>query len=50
MVRFIETQFDPERTPAEVRRLFPDSRDMAANGMPLRSIFVTLAKASRSAN
>ena len=29
--------------------LFPEFRDMAANGLPLRSIFVALAKASRSA-
>ena len=50
VIRFVETQFDEQRTPAEVRRLFPDYRDMAANGMPLRSIFVTLAKAGRKAD
>ena len=49
VVRFIDTQFGEERTAAEVRRLFPDFRDMAVTGMPLRSIFVTLAKASRAA-
>jgi ABC-2 type transport system ATP-binding protein len=49
VVRFVETQFDPEQTAANARRLFPDFRDMASNGMPLRSIFVTLAKASRDA-
>lgn len=49
VVRFIETRFDEERTAADVRRLFPDSREMAVNAMPLRSIFVTLAKASRKA-
>jgi ABC-2 type transport system ATP-binding protein len=49
VVRFVETRFDPEETAAKARRLFPDFRDMAANGMPLRSIFVTLAKASRDA-
>jgi ABC-2 type transport system ATP-binding protein len=47
VVRFVETHFDAERTIAEVNRLFPGRRDMAANGMPLRSIFVTLAKANR---
>jgi ABC-2 type transport system ATP-binding protein len=36
VVRFIDT-----------RRLFPEYRDMAANAMPLRSIFVSLAKANR---
>jgi ABC-2 type transport system ATP-binding protein len=47
VVRFVETQFDAERTPAEVGRLFPTHCDLAANGMTLRSIFVTLAKATR---
>jgi ABC-2 type transport system ATP-binding protein len=49
VVRFIDSQFDAERTPAGVRQIFPDARDIAANGMPLRSIFVALAKASRHA-
>jgi ABC-2 type transport system ATP-binding protein len=48
MLRFIDTQYDPERSPAEIRGLFPGVRDIAANGMPLRSIFVTLAKAGRA--
>lgn len=50
VVRFVETRFDAERTAAEVRRVFPEYRDMRAEGMPLRSIFVTLAKASRAAS
>jgi ABC-2 type transport system ATP-binding protein len=45
--RFVETEFDADRTAADVRRILPAHRDMSANGMPLRSIFVTLAKASR---
>jgi ABC-2 type transport system ATP-binding protein len=48
VLRFIDTQFDSERTAQETRRLFPGARDLAENGMPLRSIFVTLAKASRT--
>ena len=47
VVRFVETQFDEQRTAAEARRLFPGFRDMAVNAIPLRSIFVSLAKASR---
>ena len=47
VVRFVETQFEEERTAAEARRLFPEFRDMAVNAIPLRTIFVTLAKASR---
>jgi ABC-2 type transport system ATP-binding protein len=49
VIRFVETHFDAERTTAEVNRFFPGRRDMAANGMPLRTIFVTLAKANRGA-
>ena len=49
VLRFTDTQFDAERTPAELRHLLPGVRDIAANGMPLRAIFVALAKASRSA-
>jgi len=47
--RFIETRFDQERTAADVARIFPGFRNMAVNAMPLRSIFVTMAKASRRA-
>ena len=50
VVRFVESRFDTERTAAEVHRIFPDCRDMQAEGMPLRSIFVALAKASRAAS
>ena len=48
VVRFIDTQFSQERTLAQVRSVFPDFADIAVNGMPLRSIFVTLARASRA--
>ncbi|HLK69676.1 MAG TPA: ABC transporter ATP-binding protein [Bryobacteraceae bacterium] len=48
IVRFVETRFDAGRTAADARRVFPDHLDMAATPMPLRSIFVTLAKASRA--
>ena len=50
VIKFIDTRFDQQRTAAEVRRVFPEFRDMAVNAMPLRAIFVTLAKASRKAN
>ena len=48
VMQFIETEFDPERTAAAVRRIFPELRDMTASPMPLRSIFVTLAKVGRT--
>jgi ABC-2 type transport system ATP-binding protein len=47
VVRFIETRFDGDRTADEARRMFPEFRGMEANAMPLRSIFVALAKAGR---
>lgn len=50
VVRFVETRFDAERTPVEVRRVFPECRDVRVEGMPLRAIFVALAKASRAAS
>ncbi len=47
VVRFTETRFDPERTEAQARRVFPDLRDFTANPISLRSIFVALAKSNR---
>jgi ABC-2 type transport system ATP-binding protein len=49
VIRFVDTAFDAERTPAAVRGLFPDVRDITGSGMPLRSIFVALAKVGRAA-
>jgi ABC-2 type transport system ATP-binding protein len=43
-LRFTDTQYDEERTPAEVRRIFPDAQSIEADGMTLRSIFLALAK------
>jgi ABC-2 type transport system ATP-binding protein len=49
VVRFVEAQFNPERTAADVRHLFPEARQVSMSPMPLRTIFVALAKASRKA-
>jgi hypothetical protein len=49
VVRFVDTQFQQDRTMAEIRRLFGEVREIAVNPMPLRAIFVTLAKAGRKA-
>jgi ABC-2 type transport system ATP-binding protein len=49
VVRFVESQFDEARTMAEVRKIFGEPRGIAITPMPLRSIFVTLAKAERRA-
>jgi len=47
VVRFVDTQYDEEKTAAEARRVFPGVRDVTANGMGLRAIFVALAKSGR---
>lgn len=49
VVRFVETHFDPDRTMAEIRLLFRGVSHIEATPMPLRSIFVTLARTSRVA-
>jgi ABC-2 type transport system ATP-binding protein len=47
LVRFIDTRFDPERTTAEVRDLFSGVRDISTRPLPLRTIFLTMARSSR---
>jgi ABC-2 type transport system ATP-binding protein len=49
VVRFVESQFDEARTMAEVRKMFGEPRAVSIHPMPLRSIFVALAKAERKA-
>jgi ABC-2 type transport system ATP-binding protein len=49
VVRFVETRFEQDRTASDVQRIFPDAQHVSMNPMPLRTIFVTLAKASRKA-
>jgi ABC-2 type transport system ATP-binding protein len=49
LVRFVETNFDQERTTADIRKLFGDVRSISAHPMPLRAIFVTLARAQSKA-
>lgn len=47
VVRFIDTRFERERSLAQVHHLFGNTDQICVRPMPLRSIFVTLAKASR---
>jgi len=49
LVRFVETRFDAERTTSEIRGLFGEVRHISANPMPLRAIFVTLARSASKA-
>jgi ABC-2 type transport system ATP-binding protein len=49
LVRFVDSHFDSQRTIAEVHGLFGTVHQINVNPMPLRAIFVTLAKAGRKA-
>ncbi len=49
VVRFIDSRFDRERTLDEIRHLFPNAQNISVTPMPLRDIFVALAKARRAA-
>ncbi|MEO5925391.1 MAG: ABC transporter ATP-binding protein [Bryobacteraceae bacterium] len=49
VVRFVETHFDAERTIGEIRLLFRGVTNIEASPMPLRSIFLTLARTSQMA-
>jgi ABC-2 type transport system ATP-binding protein len=49
VVRLIETRFDSERTPADVRRVLGEPRNQTFTPMSLRAIFLAMAKAGRGA-
>ncbi len=49
VVRFVDTHFDEETIGERVRKLCPRMTDMTARAMPLREIFVTLAREQRRA-
>jgi len=50
VVRFVDRQFNQEQTFAEIQRLFGTVQNISVSAMPLRTIFVTLAKAGRKAS
>lgn len=47
VVRFTDSRFEPERSEIEVQRLFSGVRGINVRNLPLRSIFVALAKSAR---
>jgi ABC-2 type transport system ATP-binding protein len=49
VVRFVDSHFDQTRTMAEVQGVFGAVQQINVGAMPLRAIFVTLAKAGRKA-
>lgn len=44
LIRFVDSQFDPEQTPGEIHQRFRRVTNIAANPMPLRAIFLALAR------
>jgi ABC-2 type transport system ATP-binding protein len=48
VIRFIDSNYREQQTREEVCRLFPGLKDITVNSMPLRSIFIALAKSTRS--
>jgi ABC-2 type transport system ATP-binding protein len=46
LVRFVDTRFEPEQTTNEIQRLFTGVRHISAQPMPLRAIFIALARES----
>ena len=49
VVRFVDSQYDQARTAAEIARAFSQPARIAIAAVPLRSIFVSLAKSSKAA-
>ena len=49
MIRFVDTQFERERTMRHIGGIFQNVKRIDVAPMALRSIFITLAKASRKA-
>jgi ABC-2 type transport system ATP-binding protein len=47
VLHFVESQFDGERTSAEINRVFPAARKVEFTPMALKEIFVALAMAGR---
>jgi ABC-type multidrug transport system ATPase subunit len=49
LIRFIDARFDEETTTAEIRRLFPNVRDVQFRALSLRAIFLAMARKSKEA-
>lgn len=47
VLRFVDSGFHAEETPRQIAALFPRVRDISTTAMPLRSIFLAVAKAGR---
>ena len=47
VARFTDSKFDPRTTDSEIRRRFAGIRDVSVRAVPLRGIFVALAKSAK---
>lgn len=47
VIRFTDSRFDPVQHEAQIRRHFPAAREVNVRSVPLRSIFVALAKSAK---
>jgi ABC-2 type transport system ATP-binding protein len=47
VVRFVVTDYADDKTPEQIRSMFPACRDLSMQPMSLRSIFINLAKSRR---
>jgi ABC-2 type transport system ATP-binding protein len=48
VARFVASEYSGEATQREIAAVFPGARDVAAEAMPLRSIFLAIAKSVRA--
>lgn len=49
LVRFIDSHFDEQNTPAEIQRLFPNAKDVQSRALSLRAIFLAMARKAEEA-
>jgi ABC-2 type transport system ATP-binding protein len=47
VIRFVDSQFDRQRSAAEITQVFGPLENVSVNSIPLRTIFLTLAKTAR---
>jgi ABC-2 type transport system ATP-binding protein len=49
IVRFIDSRFDERNTPADIKRIFPNAKDIQFRALSLRAIFLAMARKSEEA-
>src|SRR6267154_1477624 len=49
LVRFIDSHFHEQNTPADIQRIFPNAKDIQVRALSLRAIFLAMARKSEEA-